>query len=243
MHHPHAVTLESITTRQIYDMAVRRHWHMPRTFDRTDPNCRYFHHIAHLTPEQQRKQIAKWAAGITQPYITTQHQDILLRIMLSALPIGHNKAKIGYEHCPHHSCAAAPTEESAEHLFMKCPTTLQTIRHIFTLWEKTTGEHLDPTHVPTVLFGDRATDQTNAPPELEEPFRVVQATLMHTLWIARNQRAHPKSPNGKRITYSQQGLLTDIRRRVQTQLSHIYTRARETHQISAFNAASADVRT
>ena len=120
---------------------------------------------------------------------------------------------------------------------MKCPTTLQTIRHIFKQWEKTTGETLDPMHVPTVLFGDRTTDQTYKPPGLEEPYRVIQATLMQTLWTARNQRVHPKSPNGKRITYSQRGLLTDIKRRVQEQVSHIYTRARETHQVPAFDAA------
>ena len=118
---PQAVTLDTITTRQIYDMAIRKYWRMPRTFDRTDPGCRYFHLIAHITPEQQRIQIAKWANGITRSYIDTTHQDILLRIMLSALPIGHNKAKTGHEHCPHPSCEGKHLEESVEHLFVQLP--------------------------------------------------------------------------------------------------------------------------
>ena len=129
---PQHIPIHKLTTKRIYDLSIRNMWELPRTFDRTDPNARYWKLIAHLDPAAQRRQISTWAKSIHSKYIPVPWQDTLLKIMLSAFPIGELKGKEGEKHCTHPSCGDTPVFESIEHLFVECPPAAGTIREWFT---------------------------------------------------------------------------------------------------------------
>ena len=88
------------------------------------------------------------------------------------------------------------------HAFMECPTARTAVEAILKRWEYTTGEQLDPTNEATILFGDREANLKLPSQALDEPFRVMHAALMHSLWDARNATVHEKdkTPGGRRIS-------------------------------------------
>ena len=213
-------------------MAIREHWAIPRTFDRTDSNATYWHLIAHLDPVDQRKQIGRWAKGIRQTYIPPRQQDMLVKLMLSALPIGERKGGPGDKRlCTHTACKAHDHMENILHTFRDCKLASDTLDHIFAAWHTATGETLDNKCIRTVIFGDRQPKQSNTSPELEEPYRMIQAHLMHSLWRARCQRAHPDTRRGKELRSTTAAILQDIRTGVQAQLTCRYEEAREMNLI------------
>ena len=125
--------------------------------------------------------------------------------------------------------------ENILHTFRDCKLASDTLDHIFAAWHTATGETLDNKCIRTVIFGDRQPKQSNTSPELEEPYRMIQAHLMHSLWRARCQRAHPDTRRGKELRSTTAAILQDIRTGVQAQLTCRYEEAREMNLVGTFH--------
>lgn len=117
--------------------------------------------------------------------------DLLYKIMMSALPIGEtkfqentkkggNKAK-----CPHHECSHNPSQtqsQTIKHLFMECPQVKKANKILADQWSACTGENLDTNNEKIMLFGDREASIKMPSTILEEPFRLIHAAHIHSIW-------------------------------------------------------------
>ena len=101
-------------------------------------------------------------------------------MLVSGYPIGSRKMKTKKEPLGG-KCAVTGKEETVAHVFARSPAARGLWQRVVKGWRKATGEDLRHTWITAALLGHRSGQRA----ELEEPFAILRAVVIRTLWRER----------------------------------------------------------
>ena len=183
------------------------------------------------------QQIAKWSKGIRHQVIPHNYGDLLYKIMVSALAIGETKFQNDTKNgghkakCPHHECNHNPAQrqsQSIKHVFMDCPPVKKANKILADQWSSCTGENLDTNNERLMLFGDRESSIKLPSEILEEPFRLIHAAHINSIW------RHERDLTKNKKTYTAQDILNSTYKAVDKELQHLYKTRKSQGKLALF---------